>query len=67
MSHTLPVHRELVREFEHRTTREATRFYGYLFENVKVLWYEAPQEVDSTDLFTRLNVRADPASLMPSS
>lgn len=43
-------------KFEHRTTREATRFYDYLFENVKVLWYEAPQEVDSTDLFTRLNV-----------
>ena len=42
--------------FEHRTTHEATRLYGYLFEHVKVLWYEAPQEVDSTDLFTRLNV-----------
>jgi hypothetical protein len=43
-------------KFEHRTTHEATRLYGYLFDNVKVLWYEAPQEVDSTDLFTRLNV-----------
>jgi hypothetical protein len=42
--------------FEHRTTHEATRLYGYLFDHVKVLWYEAPQEVDSTDLFTRLNV-----------
>ena len=43
-------------KFDHRTTHEATRLYGYLFEHVKVLWYEAPKEVDSTDLFTRLNV-----------
>jgi hypothetical protein len=43
-------------KFEHRTTHEATRLYGYLFDHVKVLWYEAPQEVDSTELFTRLNV-----------
>jgi hypothetical protein len=43
-------------KFEHRTTHEATRLYGYLFDHVKVLWYEAPKEVDSTDLFTRLNV-----------
>ena len=42
--------------FEHRTTHEATRLYGYLFDGVKVLWYEAPPEVDSRDLFTRLNV-----------
>jgi hypothetical protein len=43
-------------KFGHRTTHEATRFYGYLFDHVKVLWYEAPKDVDSTDLFTRLNV-----------
>lgn len=43
-------------QFEHRTTHEATLLYGYLFDSVKVLWYEAPQEVDSTELFTRLNV-----------
>jgi len=43
-------------KFEHRTTHEATRLYGYLFDGVKVLWYEAPPEVDSRDLFTRLNV-----------
>jgi hypothetical protein len=42
--------------FEHRTTHEATRLYGALFDRVKVLWYEAPASVDSTDLFTRLNV-----------
>ncbi len=40
----------------HRITREATRMYDFLFGPVKVLWYEAPQEVDSTELFTRLNV-----------
>lgn len=43
-------------QFQHRTTHEATRLYGYLYDSVKVLWYEAPAEVDSTDLFTRLNV-----------
>lgn len=43
-------------DFDHRATHEATRFYGYLFEGVRVLWYEAPQEMDSTELFTRLNV-----------
>jgi len=43
-------------QFEHRTPHEATRLYGFLFESVKVLWYEAPKEVDSRDLFTRLNV-----------
>ena len=43
-------------QFEHRTTHEATRLYGFLFDSVKVLWYEAPKEVDSRDLFTRLNV-----------
>ena len=43
-------------KFGHRSTHEATRLYGHLFEGVKVLWYEAPPEVDSRDLFTRLNV-----------
>lgn len=42
--------------FEHRSTHEATRTYGSLFETVKVLWYEAPADTDSTELFTRLNV-----------
>lgn len=47
---------EWFEQFGHRTTHEATRFYGFLFEHIKVLWYEAPEDVDSTDLFTRLNV-----------
>ena len=34
----------------------ANKFYDFLFENVRVIWYEAPQELDSTTLFTRLNV-----------
>lgn len=42
--------------FGNAVTHEATRFYGYLFENVKVLWYQAPDNVNSSDLFTRLNV-----------
>ncbi len=43
-------------EFDHRATHEATRIYGFLFEGVRVLWYEAPKEIDATNLFTRLNV-----------
>lgn len=43
-------------EFGHRATHEAARFYGFLFEGVRVLWYEAPEETDATNLFTRLNV-----------
>ena len=35
---------------------EATRLYQFMFEGVTVLWYEAPKEVNSTELFTRLNV-----------
>lgn len=34
----------------------ANKFYGYLFESVRVIWYEASLGLDSTTLFTRLNV-----------
>lgn len=34
----------------------ANKFYEALFEHVKVIWYEAPQDLDATTLFTRLNV-----------
>lgn len=34
----------------------ANAFYGALFEDVKVIWYEAPDEVDGNALFRRLNV-----------
>jgi hypothetical protein len=34
----------------------ANKFYEYLYESVRVIWYEAPPELDSTTLFTRLNV-----------
>ena len=42
----------------HGTRRQyvANKFYGYLFESVHVIWYEAPTRLDSTALFTRLNV-----------
>lgn len=42
--------------FGHRATHEATRLYGFLFEGVKVLWYEAPKQIDPNELFRRLNV-----------
>ena len=56
MFHAYRCIEEWFARFEHRATHEATRLYGYLFDHVKVLWYEAPEEVDSTELFTRLNV-----------
>lgn len=42
----------------HGTRRQyvADKFYGFLFESVHVIWYEAPKGLDSTTLFTRLNV-----------
>lgn len=43
---------------DHRQQWAANKLYGYLFESVKVIWYEAPDEpeFDSVSLFTRLNV-----------
>ncbi|GAA2185280.1 DUF262 domain-containing protein [Leucobacter alluvii] len=42
----------------HRKQWAANKIYGYLFETVQVIWYEAPDEpeFDSISLFTRLNV-----------
>lgn len=40
----------------HRRQFAANEFYGALFEHVRVIWYEAPRDADSTTLFTRLNV-----------
>ncbi|WP_461174164.1 DUF262 domain-containing HNH endonuclease family protein [Arthrobacter sp. Z1-9] len=37
-------------------TLAAINLYKALSERVKVIWYEAPEYVSSTDLFTRLNV-----------
>lgn len=34
----------------------ANKFYEALFDKVRVIWYEAPHNIDSTALFTRLNV-----------
>jgi hypothetical protein len=39
-----------------RRQHAANKFYGYLFDSVRVIWYEAPESLDSTALFTRLNV-----------
>lgn len=42
----------------HGTRRQyaANKFYEYLYESVRVIWYEASHEMDSTTLFTRLNI-----------
>jgi hypothetical protein len=34
----------------------ADDIFRYLCESVRVIWYEAPQKLDATTLFTRLNV-----------
>jgi hypothetical protein len=39
-----------------RRQHVANKFYGFLFDSVRVIWYEAPHGLDSTALFTRLNV-----------
>lgn len=40
----------------HRRQHVANKLHGFLFESVRVIWYEAPAELDATTLFTRLNV-----------
>lgn len=35
---------------------QADEFYGALFKYVRVIWYQAPAEMDAITLFTRLNV-----------
>lgn len=44
-----------------RAEHAAGRIYDYLFDpdpkrGVKIIWYEAPESLDSIELFTRLNV-----------
>lgn len=34
----------------------ANKVYGYFFESVRIIWYEAQADTDSTAVFTRLNV-----------
>lgn len=50
--------RDWFEAYGHRKQWAANKLYGYLFESVKVIWYEAPDEpeFDSISLFTRLNV-----------
>lgn len=41
---------------QRQSVRAALKFYEALAEKVRVIWYEAGAHVDSTTLFTRLNV-----------
>jgi len=41
---------------EHERQYRADELYGALFKNVSVIWYVAPDHLDATTLFTRLNV-----------
>lgn len=57
--HLHAAYEEIQRWFEsHQDERQvaADEFYRRLFRFVRVIWYEAPRELDSTALFTRLNV-----------
>jgi hypothetical protein len=58
--HLFGAHRCIAQWFEVRNPRErqflADNLYRYLFETVRVIWYEAPPDADVVDLFTRLNV-----------
>lgn len=50
---------ECIREWfegQNNSTLAAINFYKYLSESVYVIWYEAAPDIDSTTLFTRLNV-----------
>ena len=50
---------ECIREWfesQDNPTLAAINFYKYLSESVYVIWYEAPLDLDSATLFTRLNV-----------
>lgn len=48
--------RDWFEKYGYRRQHVANKLYGYLFESVRVIWYEAPHDMDSATLFTRLNV-----------
>jgi hypothetical protein len=57
--HLAGAYSTIVSWFEGQAPRRqhiANKLYGYFFESVKVIWYEAPATVDSATVFTRLNV-----------
>lgn len=39
-----------------RRQYKANKLYDSFFESVRVIWYEAPEDLNAVDLFTRLNV-----------
>jgi hypothetical protein len=41
---------------EHRRQHAANKFYAALFDQVRIIWYQAPKALNATELFTRLNV-----------
>lgn len=47
---------EWFEQWGHRTPHEAMQLFDALHTRVRVIWYEAPPDVDARDLFTRLNV-----------
>lgn len=49
-------------QFDRRKQWAANRFYDYLFDSVRIIWYETAADLDSIALFTRLNVGRIPLS-----
>lgn len=47
---------EWFEEHRHRRQHVANKIYDAFFERVRVIWYEAPADVDAATLFRRLNV-----------
>jgi hypothetical protein len=56
--HMWEAYKTITSWFEDQTNplQTAIDFYTYLSKSVRVIWYEAPPELDATELFTRLNV-----------
>jgi hypothetical protein len=57
--HIYEAHQCISEWFDARAARRqwaADKFYIALFERVRVIWYEASEDLDATTLFTRLNV-----------
>lgn len=57
--HIFAAYQCIGRWFDHHGARKqyaANKLYQSFFETVRVIWYEAPSDLDATDLFIRLNV-----------
>ena len=57
--HVVDAYRTIGEWFDgHQGRRQfvANKIYAYFFESVRIIWYQAPADTNSTAVFTRLNV-----------